>query len=87
MLTCWVKGHPRPTLRWFCNDKVLVESKCVRQILDKKGKGSLKVIRIDESDSGMFKCIATNERGSSTSCAKVTVVGKLLNVGKNPARP
>lgn len=76
-LTCWIKGHPRPTLRWFCNDKVLVKGKCVALTLDKKGKGSLKVTRIEEDDAGMYKCIATNDCGSSTSCAKVTVVGEM----------
>ncbi|XP_038047569.1 striated muscle-specific serine/threonine-protein kinase-like [Patiria miniata] len=72
-LTCQVKGYPLPSLAWFRDDNVLVGSKRIQTTSDKRGQGSLVVTRIEDEEAGMYKCIATNDQGSATSCAKVTV--------------
>ena len=55
-----------------------MESKRVVVTSDRKGKGSLTVTRIEQEEEGMYKCVATNEHGSTTSCTKVSIVGEHL---------
>ncbi|XP_022101989.1 striated muscle-specific serine/threonine-protein kinase-like [Acanthaster planci] len=75
-LTCNVKGHPLPTFTWLHNDKELVGGKRIQLTSDGKGQGSLVIMRVEDEEAGMYKCIATNKQGSATSCAKVTIFEK-----------
>lgn len=40
--------------------------------------GMLRIARVKQSDSGTYKCVATNHIGSSEAVVKVTIKGELV---------
>lgn len=45
--------------------------------------GKLMIAQVKTSDSGTYKCVATNHIGSSEASAKVTIKGELLFLSFN----
>ncbi|KAG8178123.1 hypothetical protein JTE90_020828 [Oedothorax gibbosus] len=63
-LACQVRGHPKPTLKWFHNGKEMVA--------DYK-KSHLVIPHVGYKHSGIYQCLATNVLGTTYEFAIVTV--------------
>lgn len=72
-LTCKVKGKPQPTVEWFKDEKpVEVDDKHVKVDFD----GDVSTLTIKDTtidDEGDYKCVVTNELGSTSTVAEVLV--------------
>ncbi|XP_064291549.1 uncharacterized protein LOC135309328 [Passer domesticus] len=69
---CLVTGSPRPSVRWY-KDGVLLEGDryCAQE--EQNGLHSLTIENLMQSDSGRYKCIATNRAGTAETCAVLTL--------------
>ena len=69
-MKCKGTGQPMPTLEWMKVDGNLSNSSHVSD-------GWLKIENVSKSDSGRYRCIATNFVGSVISEARLIVEGNL----------
>ncbi|XP_075009984.1 uncharacterized protein LOC142083839 [Calonectris borealis] len=69
---CLVTGSPHPSIRWY-KDGVLLEGDryCVQE--KQRGCHSLTIENLMQSDSGQYKCIATNRAGTAETWAVLTL--------------
>ncbi|XP_071663815.1 palladin isoform X5 [Patagioenas fasciata] len=80
VLECRVRGHPPTHVKWFRQGVEIQDSPDFR-ILQKKPRSAtepeeictLVIAETFPEDSGLFTCTATNEHGSVTSSAQLTV--------------
>ncbi|KAM9314525.1 myomesin-2 isoform 2-T3 [Pholidichthys leucotaenia] len=74
-LFCTVEGNPRPIVKWYKGglpvDPLSTPGKY--KIEDKYGVHSLIISRCVVSDTAEYSAVATNQHGTATSAAKVTV--------------
>ncbi|GIY05785.1 hypothetical protein CDAR_506581 [Caerostris darwini] len=70
-LSCPVRGHPRPILKWFHNGKEIVS--------DAK-KAHIHLQNIGAKHGGVYQCFATNELGTAYESAVVTVTSGNVTV-------
>ena len=82
VLTCRCQGIPKPTIKWYQNDTELKST--TKQKIESKPDGTqiLTVNRVDLTDGGEFKIVATNEQGTVTSTCHVDVLMKPKIDGK-----
>uniref|UniRef100_A0A8C8ACI9 Ig-like domain-containing protein n=1 Tax=Otus sunia TaxID=257818 RepID=A0A8C8ACI9_9STRI len=86
--SCLVTGSPHPSIHWY-KDGVLLEGDryCAQE--EQGGSHSLTIEDLMQSDSGQYKCIATNRAGTAETCAVVCFetlnVSMLFSAGKNTA--
>ncbi|KAF7643187.1 hypothetical protein LDENG_00244010, partial [Lucifuga dentata] len=74
-LFCTVQGHPRPVVKWF-KGGVPVEPLSAPgkyKMESKYGVHSLTISRCVVSDTAEYSAVATNQHGTATSTATVTV--------------
>ncbi|XP_048772936.2 hemicentin-1-like isoform X2 [Ostrea edulis] len=69
MLTCSVGGDPNPDIRWTKNGRPVELSDRIVQLLN----GSLVIYDSSSSDAGEYKCVASNDAGTSEGVAMLTV--------------
>ncbi|CAF4306184.1 unnamed protein product, partial [Adineta steineri] len=75
-LTCRCQGIPKPTIKWFQND-IEIKSTTKQKIESKPdGTQTLTVNRVDLTDGGQFKIVATNPQGTVESICNVNVLMK-----------
>ncbi|PIO76038.1 immunoglobulin I-set domain protein [Teladorsagia circumcincta] len=72
-LSCNLEGNPEPQIAWFKDNKELVVSSSKYQARYSDGLSELTIKNIEESDAGRYSCRATNELGSITTKANLTV--------------
>ncbi|NXD37078.1 TITIN protein, partial [Copsychus sechellarum] len=79
---CLVTGSPHPSVHWY-KDGVLLEGDryCAQE--EQNGLQSLTIENLIQSDSGQYKCIATNRAGTAETCA-VKAKMKIEEEGKAP---
>jgi hypothetical protein len=81
-LTCRCQGIPKPTIKWYQND-IEIKSTTKQKIESKPdGTQTLTVNRVDLTDGGQFKIVATNPQGTVTSTCNVDVLIKPKIDGK-----
>ncbi|XP_014104639.1 PREDICTED: muscle M-line assembly protein unc-89-like [Pseudopodoces humilis] len=69
---CLVSGSPRPSVCWY-KDGVLLEGDryCAQE--EQNGLHSLTIEDLVQSDSGQYKCVATNRAGTAETSAVLTL--------------
>ncbi|VDP02270.1 unnamed protein product [Heligmosomoides polygyrus] len=72
-LSCEVDGSPLPRISWFKDEKELSVPSLKYDSQFNNGLAELTVKDIERSDSGVYLCRATNELGTTSSGAKLTV--------------
>ncbi|XP_039718622.1 vascular endothelial growth factor receptor 1 isoform X1 [Pteropus medius] len=71
-LDCHAHGVPEPQLTWFKNDHKIQQEP---GIILGPGSSTLFIERVTEEDEGVYRCKATNQKGSAESWARLTVRG------------
>uniref|UniRef100_A0A8C6S452 Contactin-5 n=1 Tax=Neogobius melanostomus TaxID=47308 RepID=A0A8C6S452_9GOBI len=66
---CKATGRPRPTYRWLLNGLPLT-SQARAEIVN----GELTIHRVQQTDSGMYQCIAENKYGAVYSSAELKIL-------------
>ncbi|CAF4348959.1 unnamed protein product [Rotaria socialis] len=69
---CEVKGKPTPKIEWLKNGESLVAESRIQQLYD-ENVATLVIKKIKLDDNGEYICRATNDEGSDTSSAQLTV--------------
>lgn len=91
-LSCLVRGSPRPTLRWFFNDRPLaanlteeVEVASPAEFRESK----VKISMVTKRDDGVYQCETSNLYGSGVAkFAKVTIIGRTtVKIGSGGSDP
>ena len=75
-LICNFTGQPIPEVIWRRNGSVIRNKETMKYSIP--DKGLLKVVNTTEEDAGIYKCTATNNRGSDERVITLTVLSKLL---------
>lgn len=71
-LQCTVVAEPKPDIQWFKKGVLIKESRRVKLVTDGQSV-SLTVKETRSGDEGEYKCVATNELGSASCAATLTV--------------
>ncbi|GMS98905.1 hypothetical protein PENTCL1PPCAC_21080, partial [Pristionchus entomophagus] len=75
-LSCKVTGVPMPSVKWSKDGTVLIEDPRYETTVDAAtGVHTLRAVGATTLDEGTFRCVATNESGSATTKALLTVDG------------
>ncbi|CDW55769.1 Muscle M line assembly protein unc 89 [Trichuris trichiura] len=77
LLNCAVSGQPTPIIQWFKNGE---EVKATEQIkIETLPEGILRLVvqHTHVGDSGLYRCLATNEAGKCSTEATVSVQGNM----------
>ena len=75
-----VHGKPEPEVEWFKDDDKLTSGGNYR-ITQNGGKHELRLQNMTIEDSGIYKCIASNQEGVDERTFKLDVEGKAADVG------
>lgn len=71
-LKCKVTGEPKPTIKWFKDNKEIKPTSLTK--LTQDGPVCiLKTIKCTKNDVGVYKCVATNPAGSAECEAAITL--------------
>ncbi|KAK6753136.1 hypothetical protein RB195_012624 [Necator americanus] len=83
-LSCDIGGVPEPHIAWLKDDKELLVPSAKYEARFTNGLAELTVKNIVESDEGRYSCRATNDLGSITTKATLTVATR--KAGSSPAK-
>ncbi|KRZ38331.1 Muscle M-line assembly protein unc-89 [Trichinella pseudospiralis] len=78
-MDCIVKGVPFPEIRWY-KDGMTIASRNIKTELFEDGRCCLTIDKVDQSNLGAYRCVASNVHGSS-SCACM-LIGDTLKADK-----
>ncbi|KAL7050000.1 hypothetical protein ACKWTF_003934 [Chironomus riparius] len=70
-ISCLAVGDPAPNVQWFKNDMVIQESKRIQYHSDAQGRSILKFNPAIEFDIGIYKAVARNKIGQTSSRTRV----------------
>uniref|UniRef100_A0A4W3JIS2 Pro-neuregulin-1, membrane-bound isoform n=1 Tax=Callorhinchus milii TaxID=7868 RepID=A0A4W3JIS2_CALMI len=81
-----ISGSPNPTFKWFKDGDELINGESDNIKIKKKRKkaSELRIGKVKPSDSGQYKCTATNRMGQDSSESNLTVTPA---VTKSPPMP
>ncbi|ESP01992.1 hypothetical protein LOTGIDRAFT_230536 [Lottia gigantea] len=74
-IICNVQGRPKPTVQWYHNGKLLTDS--YTKILH--GDTAKLITKLEESDVGIYQCMASNEAGVASASIYLWVKGQVLD--------
>ncbi|NXP82565.1 TITIN protein, partial [Ramphastos sulfuratus] len=69
---CLVTGSPHPSVCWY-KDGMLLEGDRYCAEEEQEGTHRLTIENLMHSDSGQYKCVATNNAGTAETCAVLTL--------------
>ncbi|XP_032886648.1 vascular endothelial growth factor receptor kdr-like isoform X2 [Amblyraja radiata] len=72
VLYCNVTGRPSPTISWYRNEKQVLPASGISL---ESGSKTLIIERVEHDDEGVYKCKATNEKGTVETSAYISVLG------------
>uniref|UniRef100_A0A0N5CB57 Muscle M-line assembly protein unc-89 n=1 Tax=Strongyloides papillosus TaxID=174720 RepID=A0A0N5CB57_STREA len=84
VLTCKVKGEPRPDISWSKDGKKIVESDKIKIEYAKDNSIKLTIHNVTLQDSGEYRCDATNELGAAWSEGPILVTEEKITDGEAP---
>uniref|UniRef100_A0A0N4ZKF6 Obscurin n=1 Tax=Parastrongyloides trichosuri TaxID=131310 RepID=A0A0N4ZKF6_PARTI len=84
ILTCKVKGEPRPEISWTKDGVKLVESDRIKIEHAKDNSIKLTIFNATLQDSGEYRCDATNELGAAWSEGPILVTTEKIVDGEAP---
>ncbi|XP_073813115.1 obscurin isoform X2 [Musca autumnalis] len=70
---CFSVGDPKPTVQWFKNDMVLIESSRIKFHTDEDGRSILRFEPAMQFDVGVYKCVARNKVGQTVARCRVVI--------------
>jgi tRNA A-37 threonylcarbamoyl transferase component Bud32 len=70
-ISCLAVGDPAPIVQWFKNDMVLQESRRIQFHSDAQGRSILRLDPAIEFDIGIYKAVARNKIGQTSSRTRV----------------
>jgi hypothetical protein len=70
-ISCLAVGDPAPIVQWFKNDMVIQESKRIQFHSDSQGRSILRLCPAIEFDIGIYKAVARNKIGQTSSRSRV----------------
>lgn len=77
-MECSVGGEPNPTCKWFKDGKEITEADGYKFVELEDGTRRLEIASVEVAKAGVFRCEATNEAGTSSTEAELSVEGWLL---------
>ncbi|XP_074600440.1 uncharacterized protein LOC141854581 isoform X3 [Brevipalpus obovatus] len=80
IFTCYPVGDPKPTITWFRNDGIILESPRAQYKDLPSGRVQLHIQPSYAMDAGCYKCVARNDHGVAFCRAR-------LKFGTKPERP
>lgn len=69
---CVARGHPRPHIVWLFNGQRIL----LNERISIRYNGSIFLQNIQDSDAGLYTCIAENINGKLNASATLEVMGK-----------
>ena len=75
VLLCVTEANAQ--INWLQND-IIIEPSLMNRRFEINQVGNLRIVSAQKSDTGVYKCIASNEFGMTTAEGYVTVNGKIL---------
>uniref|UniRef100_A0A8C2H6C6 Contactin-5 n=1 Tax=Cyprinus carpio TaxID=7962 RepID=A0A8C2H6C6_CYPCA len=82
---CRATGKPRPTYRWLRNGEPLNSQVHIDTQVEMVN-GELIIHRLQQTDSGMYQCIAENKYGAIYSSAELKILASAPMFSTNPVR-
>ena len=71
-LVCQVEGEPQPTVQWYKNGDLIIESEYFQMVKE----SNLKILGLVGHDAGIYQCVATNRVGNIQTAAALKVINK-----------
>ncbi|CEF63660.1 Hemicentin-1 [Strongyloides ratti] len=84
VLTCKVKGEPRPEINWSKDGKKITESEHIKIEYTKDNNIKLTIVNATLQDSGEYRCDATNELGAAWTEGPVLITTEMIIDGEAP---
>ena len=76
ILACNFSADPSPKVVWRRNGSIIGDNETVKYSIPHKGL--LKIANATEEDAGIYRCTATNNRGSDDFDITLTILSKLV---------
>ncbi|KAL8191093.1 UNVERIFIED_CONTAM: Contactin-5 [Gekko kuhli] len=67
---CKATGKPRPTYRWLKNGASFLQESRIEMV-----NGVLMIHSVNQSDAGMYQCVAENKHGAIYTSAELRILG------------
>lgn len=74
-LECQIHGTPKPTVTWYRDDQMIVNSEEFKIFYDEDNLCSLFIPDVYPEDAGRYTVVAKNELGTAETTAELFVAG------------
>ena len=76
-MLCQVEAEPKPTVQWYKNGDLIIESEYFQIVRE----SNLKILGLVGLDAGIYQCVATNQVGNIQTSAELKVIKKFGKIG------